>query len=144
MYIKFKNSIKKKEYNIKVVRDLINKDLTNFNFLSNILFKFLVCMTFYLSDGHFRLLKQCEDVYANCEEYIGSYCYRKIGEELKIIRVLKKFNYFKNMMKKEPCRDYYQLIKNVKRFCIDLIKTIKYLGRPIKLKFIYSMFKNIF
>jgi len=144
MYIKFKNCIKKKEYNTKVVRDLIDKDLTNFNILSNILFKFLVCMTFYRSDGHFRLLKDCEDMYANCEEYIGDYCYRKIGEELKIIRVLKKFSYFKNMMKREPCRDHYQLTKNVKRFCIDFVKTIKYLGRPIKLKFLYSMFKKLF
>ena len=129
-----------------VKKDFLNKEISDYNFLSKILFRFVIYMTFYRVDSHFTLLNHALEIFTNCEEYIGSYCYRKIGQELRLITILKKFDYFKNMMKKEPCRSYLKMEKQSKRFCIGIgfIKTIKYLGRPINLKFIYMSFLKNF
>lgn len=147
MYINLYNKNKypyKLDFKYKIVRDMLYKERTNFNLLSNILFKFLVCTTFFLEKPLYQLKDAAEEIFANGQEYIGDYCYRKIGRQLNLIRVLRKMSYFRNMMKKEPCKEYYQYEKQLKRFCTTSVTFIKYTGRPINSKFIYTAYLRDF
>jgi hypothetical protein len=147
MHIKFKQFLKfneKKQKRLTIERHLVDKTLNNCNYLSNLVFEFLICMTFLESKGKDDMYSSITEIYAVGEEFLGSYSYRKIGSVLKITNIIKKFKYIKRMMGLEPYHNLYQLIRRVKLFAYTFTRYIKYDGRPKSIMYVNSYFKNNF
>jgi hypothetical protein len=82
-------------------------------------------------------------IFANCQEFRGTYSYREIAEEFGLTNTLKKFPYINRVMQREPHNKLYLLVYKIKETVFRYMTTIKLEGRAFKRPYEILSLENI-